>query len=299
MVALLLVIAVLLPLGTLSVLNDLRHPQPAIHRLDNTQASADVRGDLHLQVVALNEWDATVSVRVSASQTCGRTCPWGDRYLFAADLADGGRRASSQTVDLNATARDTVTTIKLPIDGDPIRYPFDRYRLTFGIEVSHVLPDGSVQTLSRDDAERYVDITLQGRIPRATLDGPHPLHTQLLSQKEDDQLVVRSTLDFGRPFYLQALTVLLVLLVAAAAVFAVVMRPLDQLVINSGALLLGVWGVRSILLGTNVPGLTIVDIALVVVILFLLAAIAVRTLWLLEEQSSRKVLRRRGNTPPS
>ena len=186
--------------------------------------------------------------------------------------------------------------IRDSISGDPIRYPFDHYRLAVGIEVSHVAPDGAITTLTRAEAERYVDITLQGRIPRATMSAPRPLDRPLLSAREDDALVVTTQLTFGRPIYLKALTVLLVLLVAAAAAFAVFMRPLDQLVINSGALVLGVWGVRSILLGSSVPGLTLVDIALVVVILFLLAAIAVRTLWLLEEDSSYKVLRRRGNT---
>ncbi len=64
------------------------------------------------------------------------------------------------------------------------------------------------------------------------------------------------------------------------------MRPLDQLIINSGALVLGVWGIRSILLGTGVPGFTAVDLALAVVILFLLATITVRTLYLLEDSSA-------------
>src|SRR5207253_10609574 len=83
---------------------------------------------------------------------------------------------------------------------------------------------------------------------------------------------------FSRPLYLQALAVLLVLLVTAAAAYAVFLRPLDEIVINSGALVLGVWGIRAILLGTNVPGFTAVDLALSVVILFLLVAITVRAL---------------------
>lgn len=81
--------------------------------------------------------------------------------------------------------------------------------------------------------------------------------------------------------------------VTAAAAFAVFMRPLDQLVINAGALVLGVWGVRAILLGAGVAGLTIVDVSLLVVILFLLVAIAFRTRWLPDADSRVKILRRR------
>jgi len=93
-----------------------------------------------------------------------------------------------------------------------------------------------------------------------------------------------------------------VLLVAAAAAYAVFLRPLDQLVINAGALILGVWGIRAVLLGTTLPGLTAVDLALWSVILFLLLAITVRTLWLLEADTGwrplRALLRHHPSDPP-
>jgi len=95
-----------------------------------------------------------------------------------------------------------------------------------------------------------------------------------------DQVPYMVTADmvFSRPLYLQVLTVLLVLLVTAAAAYAVFLRPLDEIVINLGALVLGVWGIRAILLGTSVPGFTAVDLALAVVILVLLIAITTRAL---------------------
>ena len=47
---------------------------------------------------------------------------------------------------------------------------------------------------------------------------------------------------------------------------------------GAGALILGVWGIRAILVGTGVPGITAVDLCLILVILFLLVAMTVRTL---------------------
>jgi hypothetical protein len=103
------------------------------------------------------------------------------------------------------------------------------------------------------------------------------------------------------------LTVLLVLLVSAAAAYAVFLRPLNELIIGSGALVLGVWGVRGVLLGSSLPGITAVDLALIIVMLFLLATITVRTAWLLEERSTVKPIRgrlfggrmARAGTPPA
>lgn len=65
--------------------------------------------------------------------------------------------------------------------------------------------------------------------------------------------------------------------VVAAAAYAVFMRPLHDLVINSGGLVLGVWGIRSLLTpGTATQ--TLVDLMLSMVILFLLGAITFRAM---------------------
>jgi hypothetical protein len=80
--------------------------------------------------------------------------------------------------------------------------------------------------------------------------------------------------------------VLLVLLIGAAAASAVFVRPLDELVLNTGGLVLGVWGVRSILLPGNPAYLTAVDLTLSVVILFLLGTIAVRALQFCYQRSA-------------
>jgi len=42
----------------------------------------------------------------------------------------------------------------------------------------------------------------------------------------------------------QSMAVTLVLLIAAAAAYAVVLRPLDELMISAGGLILAVWGIR-------------------------------------------------------
>jgi hypothetical protein len=83
------------------------------------------------------------------------------------------------------------------------------------------------------------------------------------------------------------------LLIAAAAGYAVFMRPLQDLVVNSGALVLGVWGVRSILTPGNLYYLTTVDLALSIVIIFLLGAITVRALMFIHDKGDMKLLRPR------
>jgi hypothetical protein len=97
---------------------------------------------------------------------------------------------------------------------------------------------------------------------------------------------------FARPRYLRVLAVLLVLLIASAAAYSVFMRPLADLVVNSGALVLGVWGVRSILTPGNLYYLTAVDLSLSMIILFLLGGLTVKALMLAHDKSGMSFLRR-------
>jgi hypothetical protein len=181
---------------------------------------------------------------------------------------------------IDLSTRDQVVTqnVTLPIRGNPSRYPFDTYEMQLGVGLGRVYPDGTVEPLSREEAAGHLFMTLQEQLPRESMADPEVLDPDSAAEPDDPyQLQVLEGLRFARPVHAQVLAVLLVMLIAAAAAYAVFMRPLHDLVLNSGALVLGVWGIRSIL----APGTayrTIIDLALSAVILFLLGAITVRAL---------------------
>ena len=87
-------------------------------------------------------------------------------------------------------------------------------------------------------------------------------------------------------------THLLVLLIASAAAYSVFLRPLHDLVLNSGALVLGVWRIRSILTPQNLFSLTAVDLALSTVIIFTLGAMTVRALLYVHDEADLTLFRR-------
>ena len=98
------------------------------------------------------------------------------------------------------------------------------------------------------------------------------------------------TLIFVRPLYLQVLVVLAVLMVAVAAACTVLLRPLNDLILNTGGLILGIWGVRALLLGSLPPNTTVVDVILTAIILLQLTAVAVRVLNDLHDRGGLQVL---------
>ncbi len=66
--------------------------------------------------------------------------------------------------------------------------------------------------------------------------------------------------------------------------------------VSSGALVLGVWGVRAIIVPVNLHFQTAVDLALSIVILFLLGGISVKALILAHDRGGLRVLRRSRGT---
>ena len=83
-----------------------------------------------------------------------------------------------------------------------------------------------------------------------------------------DFLIV-DRLQWERPRHLRIVTVLLVILISASGIFALGLRSLHELV-------LGIWGVRSVVVQTPLPDVTLIDLILGFVILVLLLDLSMR-----------------------
>jgi hypothetical protein len=70
----------------------------------------------------------------------------------------------------------------------------------------------------------------------------------------------------------------LVLLIAISASLALFTRGIDELALGFGGIILGVWGVRSVLMPQSVGTVTAIDLALSWLILLLLLGLAVRAM---------------------
>ena len=107
-------------------------------------------------------------------------------------------------------------------------------------------------------------------------------------------LAVQS-LTFGRPAYLEVLAVVLVALIAISAALALFTRSISELTLGVGGLILGVWGVRSVLMPTSLPTVTAIDLALTWVILLLLLGFALRAILHFHRNSDLPLPRPRRN----
>jgi len=291
---LLLFILVTLPFTVASVVDDLlgRSSGHAFRLAWGPPAmEAPTHSRLQVGIVELDPYKLQATLRVSGHHVCQVPCPWNERVVFfALPLHEPQPEGlpPSASVTLPPEQVEVTQSIQLPVYGNPARYPYDEYELVLGVVLQHVYPDGTVQTLSPAEAMGHLFLTLQEQLPRHSMDPPVVVDAADLQRSAPALPYGYLTLQrvtITRPLYTKVLAVLLVLLITVAAAYAVFMRPLSELVVNAGALVLGVWGIRGILVSQNYPGLTAVDLALSVVIIFLLGAITVRAFAFLYERA--------------
>lgn len=280
-------ILIALPFAVRSLTQDLFNSVESKVYAFNGLSATDPRGLIHISIVDIDESRLRMTLRVSGHRTCPAACPPGHRIvLFSLWSSDGDSAGSPPSAKIDLTAAQSVVTenVELPIHGQPTLYPFDTYDLWLGVGLAALGQDGLVRPITRAESAGLLRVTVQEQLPREAMEDPVSLSpTDVQDAKDPYELLGVEMLQFRRPLHERVLAVLLVMLVAAAAAYAVFMRPLHDLVINSGGLVLGVWGIRA-LLSPGTATKTLVDLSLSLVILFLLSAITFRALQFLYER---------------
>ena len=296
---LLLLVVVTLPFTLSSIWDEMTAPPEG--EVFHIGPSADLAPDvpharLHLAMVAFDEVARVATLRITGQYECPDPCTARDRlrlFSLSADEQETEGLAYSTVVRMPSKTEPITASVELPLRGHPVRYPFDRYELWLGVVPERELDDGRVVRQSAADATGVWHLTVQEKLPRLVLIETAAVNPRSVETVDNDRMnqhyafVQRFT--FQRPAYLRVLSLMLVLLVTAAAGFAVFLRPLQELVLSAGGLVLGVWGVRSIISPANQAFVSAVDLSLALVILFLLGAITVRAFVFLAQQSRAPV----------
>ncbi|MGH2616738.1 MAG: hypothetical protein ACRDJC_16005, partial [Thermomicrobiales bacterium] len=168
-------------------------------------------------------------------------------------------------------------TVQLPLRGQPSLYPFDTYQVWLGVGGVATMPDGTSMELRPENLSGRAVVTLQNRIADMIMDTPAPIAADAASAAADPfGFLAVHAITFERPAYLKVLAVVLGLLIAVSATMALFTRGIDELALGIGGLILGVWGVRSVLMPQALSTVTAIDLALTWLILLLLLGLALR-----------------------
>jgi hypothetical protein len=81
------------------------------------------------------------------------------------------------------------------------------------------------------------------------------------------------TITTDRPLYVKTFVILIVLALVTATAYSLIQSTFNTLLMNTGGMILGLWSIRSFLIGNYPPDVTPIDLILtVIVVLILLTA---------------------------
>lgn len=237
---------------------------------------------VNILVTAINEATGVASLTMSGHRVCGASaiCPElkGTLYSLGNDSARRRGLPPSATMTVPAASGSYTMTVELPVRGSPLNYPFDRYTLELGLIMEATFAGGLTQMVtSRDVVREQAAMTIEDRVARLNMSPPRPIDPAAARAPSDPfSFLIVDRLEWERPLYLRILTVLLVVLISISGIYALGLRTLHELVLGIGGIILGIWGIRSIVVQSQLPDVTLIDIVLGFVILLLLVGVSLR-----------------------
>jgi hypothetical protein len=258
---------------------------------------------VNISITKIDEASGLASLTVSGHRICPALCPalTGTLYSLGGDSARRHGLPPSATVTVPGKAGSYTFNVELPVRGAPQNYPFDNYTLVLGLIISATFPNGTEQVVgSREVVQQSAVITVEDRAARLNMLPPTPIDPAVARAPSDPvAFLVVDELIWERPLYLRILAALLVVLISVSGVFALGLRTVHELVLGIGGIILGIWGVRSIVVQSALPDVTLIDLMLGFVILILLVGLSVRAAHYFYLKSGVRLRRRfDSNTPP-
>ena len=286
-VAVVAVVVAMLPTALASMVDDLRGQD--VSAVYDLFTGTDINADqtfaadtafVNITVLNLDETRGVATLIVSGHRVCSVSCfpITATFYSLGSDTAQRRGLPPSAAVSAPGESGSYTFTIELPVRGAPQRYPFDDYTLLLGLVISTTFPDGTEHVVTSPTlVQNQTSLTLEDRVARLSMAPPVPVDPVSVRSVNDpvDFLLV-DRLQWERPRHLRIVTVLLVILISASGLFALGLRSLHELVLGIGGIILGIWGVRSVVVQTPLPDVTLIDLILGFVILVLLLVLSMR-----------------------
>ena len=246
---------------------------------DATMALAESESYFNIAAIDLDEDLGSITLALSGHRVCpDGVCSTLTLNLVSLEDDADVRRALPPSAPMTLTPDQEIfsQTVQLPVRGQPSQYPFDDYLLWLGL-AGTVAENGEKIDLTQELLAQRAIITTQNQLRDYLMVPPVEIDPARVTALTDPQdFVAVQQLRFERPVHQEIISVLLILLIAVSAIMAVAMRNVTDLIVGLGSLILGIWGVRSVLVPSSLPVVTSIDLALSVIILFVLLGLSLR-----------------------
>lgn len=125
--------------------------------------------------------------------------------------------------------------------GSVLTYPFDYYHIGLGVVIERTGADNKPKVLTPEETKGQLLITLDEQIARLHMTDLRVIDPKTVKPaKADFEYANAVIMNFERPVFLKIVVTILVLLTVMVALYTMVTQPFDQLVLNAGAVILGI-----------------------------------------------------------
>ena len=239
--------------------------------------------NLHVDIVSIDEPNRMATLRVTGWHTCKEEVKcqaYKERVVFFQVDEDDTQSETippSAAVEIPSSSEEISKRITLPIKGSILTYPFDRYKLGLGVSLQREYPDKSVHELTPAETNGKLIMTLQEQVPKMEMTDFKLIDpASVKPMKGEFDYAYASEMFFSRTPHIMIVVSLITVLSLVIVIYTVVTRAFDTLVLNVGATIFGIWGIRSLTLGGYPPEITILDFALTTVVVFMLVVLTFR-----------------------
>jgi hypothetical protein len=249
-------------------------------KLAVVQELENVESFYNITLFNVNEDAGSIDIAFSGNRECPvGSCPEMNVTLIAYNSDVVLRRGlpPAETVKINKDDFTYSEQVTLPIVGWPSQYPFDRYRLRLGVAFAEVV-DGKKSFMPAGDVAGYSYGTIQNATRDFIMGQPVNVpEDQVFNPSDPFTPAGVQDIVLRRPTYLWVLSVTLVTLITVSSMLSLLSRSVSEALVGIGSLVLGVWGIRSVLVPSGLGVVTSIDITLSLVIMLLLFGLTLRS----------------------
>jgi len=219
----------------------------------------------------------TIKFVVSGYHDCWQDCGGHVMRLhmstFYLKKNNDNRVPQSVSFDVPANNGEFEHDIVMPIDGDISIYPFDQYQVDVALSAERV--DKGKSTFIGSGSNN-LNLSVDEQIP-------HFVNNQNTIINNVDAITtahpptIAFSGNFKRPFYVEYIVCLLVVLLVITTSATILLADFSKLITSAASIILGVWGTRSLLLGSLPADVSVIDIILTLIAIGTLISVAIKS----------------------
>lgn len=235
---------------------------------------------IQIEMVAkeLDPVNKVMKFDVSGFHGCGTTC---NAYALKLHVSSFYKKESNENrvpesllINIPAGNSEFEQEIELPVGGVIYEYPYDRYLINVAIAVEKVTNGKSIFITAADN---YLNVMIDEQTAKLQ-DVSHNTIADLNTITTEHPPTVAFTSEFARPFYVKYIVTLLVILLVITTAATVFLSEFSKLITGSAGIIFGVWGARTLLLGSLPADVTIIDIILTLIVIGTLVSVAIKSM---------------------